>query len=99
MSDARRDRLPNFAVVGRPNKGKSSIVATLARDDSVRIAARAGSTRSTRRFPMQVDGEVLYELIDTPGMQRSRQLLAWLQSHCSDAASRPATVQRFLEEH
>lgn len=99
MRDKRRDSLPNFAVVGRPNKGKSSIVATLARDDSVRIAARAGSTRSTRCFPMQVDGEVLYELIDTPGMQRSRQMLAWLQSHCSDAASRPAAVQQFLAEH
>ncbi|TDG13407.1 DUF3482 domain-containing protein [Seongchinamella unica] len=99
MTAVRRDSLPSFAVVGRPNKGKSSIVATLARDDSVRIAARAGSTRSTRRFPMQVDGEVLYELIDTPGMQRSRQLLAWLQSHCNDAASRPAAVKRFLQEH
>ena len=99
MATARDEKLPEFAVVGRPNKGKSSIVATLARDDSVRIAARAGSTRSTRRFPMQVDGEVLYQLVDTPGMQRSRQMLAWLQSHCNDAASRPAAVKRFLEEH
>ena len=70
MSDKRRDSLPNFAVVGRPNKGKSSIVATLARDDSVRIAARAGSTRSTRRFPLHVDGVVLYDLIDKPVMLR-----------------------------
>ena len=30
---------PRFAVVGRVNKGKSSIVATLAEDDSVRIDA------------------------------------------------------------
>ena len=90
---------PHFAVVGRPNKGKSSIVATLARDDSVHIAARAGSTRSTRRFPMQVDGETLYELIDTPGIQRSRQMLAWLRDNCNDAASRPAAVKQFLEVH
>ncbi len=68
------------AVVGRPNKGKSSIVATLARDDSVHIAARAGSTRKTRRFPMRIDGETLYELVDTPGLQRARSVLAWLET-------------------
>jgi predicted GTPase len=89
--------IPSFAVVGRPNKGKSSIVATLARDDSVHIAARAGSTRSTRRFPMRIDGETLYELVDTPGIQRSRSVLAWLQQHNSNAASRPDTVKQFLE--
>ena len=86
MTRSRDVGLPHFAVVGRPNKGKSSIVATLARDDTVRIAARAGSTRSTRRFPMRVDGQVLYELIDTPGIQRARQMLAWLRANCGGAA-------------
>lgn len=90
---------PVFAVVGRPNKGKSSIVATLARDDSVRIDAHAGSTRQARRFPMQIDGQTLYELVDTPGIQRARAVLDWLVAHCSDAASRAAAVQRFVKEH
>lgn len=91
--------IPSFAVVGRPNKGKSSIVATLARDDSVQVAARAGSTRKMRRFPMQIDGETLYELIDTPGIQRARSVLAWLLEHNDNAASRPDTVKQFLAVH
>lgn len=91
--------IPAFAVVGRPNKGKSSIVATLARDDSVHIAPAAGSTRTARRFPMQIDGETLYELVDTPGVQRARSVMAWLNEHCTDAASRPETVRRFVLEH
>lgn len=91
--------IPVFAVVGRPNKGKSSIVATLARDDSVHIAPGAGSTRKARHFPMQVDGETLYELVDTPGIQRARSVMAWLNEHCSDAASRPEAVRRFVQEH
>lgn len=91
--------VPSFAVVGRPNKGKSSIVATLARDDTVHIAARAGSTRRTRRFPMRIDGETLYELVDTPGLQRARSVLAWLERHNDNAASRQDTVRRFLETH
>ncbi|MFV0477348.1 MAG: DUF3482 domain-containing protein [Parahaliea sp.] len=91
--------LPVFAVVGRPNKGKSSIVATLARDDSVYIDGRSGSTRCSRHFPMVVDGETLYTLVDTPGIQRARAVLDWLQSHCNDASARPATVRRFVEVH
>jgi hypothetical protein len=91
--------VPSFAVVGRPNKGKSSIVATLARDDTVHIAAGAGSTRRARRFPMRIDGQTLYELVDTPGIQRARSVLAWLQANSSDASSRPETVRRFVAEH
>lgn len=90
---------PVFAVVGRPNKGKSSIVATLARDDAVYIDARAGSTREAHTYPMKVDGETLYELVDTPGLQRARSVLDWLNSHCNDAAARPETVQAFVEQH
>ena len=91
--------IPVFAVVGRPNKGKSSIVATLARDDSVHIAPGVGTTRCARRFPMQIDGETLYELVDTPGIQRARSVLAWLNENATDAASRPETVRRFVQEH
>lgn len=90
---------PTFAVVGRPNKGKSSIVATLARDDAVYIDARAGSTLQARTYPMRVDGHTLYELVDTPGIQRARAVLDWLNAHCSDAAARPDTVKAFVEQH
>lgn len=92
-------RVPGLAVVGRPNKGKSSIVATLARDDSVYIDKRAGSTRRTQQFPMVVGDDTLYVLYDTPGMQRSRQVLEWLQANCADAAGRPDAVRRFYGEH
>ncbi|RLA52247.1 MAG: DUF3482 domain-containing protein [Gammaproteobacteria bacterium] len=91
--------IPVFAVVGRPNKGKSSIVATLARDDSVYIDVRAGSTTQARTFPMRVDGETLYELVDTPGIQRARAVLDWLNEHCDSVAARPETVRKFVAQH
>ena len=59
--------MPRFAVVGHPNKGKSSIVSTLAGDDSVEIKADPRTTLRCNRYPMKVDGKTLYELIDTPG--------------------------------
>jgi len=89
---------PAFAVVGHPNKGKSSIVATLAQDDSVRIGSEAGTTVATRRFPMRVDRAVMYELIDTPGFQRARRMLAELQAREGSAADRPRIVAEFVEQ-
>ena len=65
---------PRFAIVGHPNKGKSSIVATLAEDDAVAISPHPGTTTQARTYPMRLDGNVLYELIDTPGFQRAREV-------------------------
>jgi len=91
--------IPVFAVVGHPNKGKSSLVATLARDPSVAIGAEPGTTIQTRRFPMRVAGETLYTLVDTPGFQRARSALEWMQQNEIDTASRPSTVEGFVRTH
>jgi len=90
---------PVFAIVGHPNKGKSSIVSTLSEDESVSISAVPGTTVDNRRYPMAVDGEVLYELIDTPGFQRARAALEWMHSHAGSAVDRADTVRRFVDEH
>lgn len=93
---------PMFAVVGPPNYGKSSIVATLAADESVEISDVSGTTVRSRRFPMVVDRQELYALWDTPGFQRPRQTLAWLREHRgADAgpADHPRIVRAFVEAH
>ena len=90
---------PRFAIVGHPNKGKSSIVATLAEDESVAIAPHPGTTVHARVYPLRLDGETLYELIDTPGFQRARETLAWLEAHDRGAGERAAVVREFLAAH
>lgn len=90
---------PVLAVVGHPNKGKSSIVATLAHDESVRIAPQPGTTTHTRDYPMRVDGELLYTLADTPGFQRARRALAWLESRNVGADGRAQAVADFVRVH
>ena len=87
---------PRFAVVGHPNKGKSSIVATLAADDAVKVSPVPGTTTTSRAFPMSVDGRTLYELVDTPGFQRARAVLGWLKEHAASADERPAAVAAFV---
>ncbi len=90
---------PRFAVVGHPNKGKSSIVASLAQDDTVQISDTPGTTVRTRAFPLRIDGRVLYELYDTPGFQRARRVLAWLKAEPVRADERPERVRAFVRAH
>jgi GTPase Era involved in 16S rRNA processing len=90
---------PIFAVVGHPNKGKSSIVSSLALDDSVQISDTPGTTTKKRSFPLTVDGKVLYELYDTPGFQRARRVLAWLEKHKVPANKKHEVVQAFIDTH
>lgn len=90
---------PTFAVVGHPNKGKSSIVATLAEDERVAISNSPGTTRNANAHSMRMDGQVLYVLVDTPGFQRARAVLDWLEARASSASERPALVAEFVREH
>lgn len=90
---------PKFAVVGHPNKGKSSIVSALSMDDSVQISDTPGTTTKQRAFPLKVDGKIVYELFDTPGFQRARHVLAWLEKHDVAADQKHEVVDRFIQAH
>ncbi len=91
---------PKFAVVGHPNKGKSSIVSSLALDDSVQIGDTPGTTQVKRGFPLKVDGKVIYELFDTPGFQRARRVLSWLNDQEPVSADKKGDVVRaFIAVH
>ncbi len=91
--------VPRFAVVGRVNKGKSSIVATLAEDESVRVDPRPGTTTEIREYPVTVDGRTLFVLVDTPGFEDAPRALAWLRQADVSAAERPARVAELVRAH
>lgn len=90
---------PTFAVVGHPNKGKSSIVSTLVEDASVVVSPLPGTTRESRAFDYRLGGETLFRLVDTPGFQRAHAVLAWLEAHAQSAEDRPRAVEAFVEAH
>ncbi|MFW5930583.1 MAG: GTPase domain-containing protein, partial [Desulfosalsimonas sp.] len=66
------DKTPIFAILGHPNEGKSSVVATLAEDDSVPISPTPGETRHCREYPVIIDGSEIIRFVDTPGFQNPR---------------------------
>ncbi len=90
---------PVFAVVGHPNQGKSSVVSTLVQDDHIAISPVSGTTREAHQYRLMLGDEILYELVDTPGFQRPRQVLDWCAAHSDSAAERPAVLRAFVERH
>lgn len=70
-----------FAIVGHPNEGKSSVVSTLAEDDSVGISPIPGETVLCRSFPIIIDGKEVIKFIDTPGFQNPRQTISWMKNY------------------
>ncbi|MEX2365208.1 MAG: DUF3482 domain-containing protein, partial [Pseudohongiellaceae bacterium] len=89
--------MPVFAVVGHPNKGKSSIVATLAHDDRVAVSPQSGTTRVAETLTVRIS-EQSYQLVDTPGFQRPHKVLQWLQAHAASAEQRATAVKKFIED-
>jgi hypothetical protein len=89
---------PRFAIVGHPNKGKSSIVATFAEDDAVAISPHPGTTTRARAYPMRLDGETLWSS-PTRLVSSARETLTWLESHDRGAGARAAVVREFVTAH
>jgi GTPase Era involved in 16S rRNA processing len=87
----------SFAVVGHPNKGKSSIVSTLAQDDSVAISQQSGTTTHSDHYKIDT-GNAGFELIDTPGFQRPRKVLQWLNRNAQSADQRSEAVKKFVND-
>ncbi|MFO7840011.1 MAG: GTPase/DUF3482 domain-containing protein [Desulfosalsimonadaceae bacterium] len=90
------ENIPVFAILGHPNEGKSSVVATLAEDDSVRISPTPGETRKCREYPVLIDESEVIRFVDTPGFQQPRRTLAWMQQYRRPEAKR---VSEFIDAH
>ena len=65
--------------MGHPNEGKSSVLSTLAEDDSVRISNMPGETMFCQTFPVSIDGREVLRFTDTPGFQNPLRVLAEMQ--------------------
>lgn len=88
--------IPAFAIVGHPNEGKSSVVSTLAEDDSVVISPFPGETKQCRNFPVMIDGQEIIRFIDTPGFQNPNLTLAWFRDY---AGPDREILHHFLKAH
>jgi GTPase SAR1 family protein len=91
--------IPTLAVVGHPNKGKSSIVSALTEQEHIAISEISGTTTKAQAFDYKISEKTLYTLIDTPGFQRPRQVLELLQSLQPDASQRLSAIKTFIDQY
>ncbi|MGD8608678.1 MAG: DUF3482 domain-containing protein [Myxococcales bacterium] len=94
--NARSSEMPRFAVVGRVNKGKSSVIASLIENDAVKISPRPGTTTQCVRYDVEVDDRVLFSVIDTPGFEDAPRALHWIEQREITAAERLERVHQFV---
>lgn len=85
---------PEFAILGHPNEGKSSVLSTLAEDDSVRVSSTPGETTECRTFPVMIDGREVLRFTDTPGFQNPSRVLSELKKR---ATTKENPLQAFRE--
>ncbi|BCS95121.1 hypothetical protein DSLASN_07530 [Desulfoluna limicola] len=88
--------IPEFAILGHPNEGKSTLVSTLTEDDSVRVSPFPGETTVCRTYTVTLDEKPLIRFMDTPGFQAPRKTLAWFQAY---AGPPEKILEAFLAEH
>jgi GTP-binding protein len=70
--DFPRDRLPEVALVGRSNVGKSSLINALVRRKLARTSADPGKTRLANFYRVQRGAEPAFYLVDLPGYGYAR---------------------------
>ena len=88
-------KTPEIAIIGHPNEGKSSVLSTLAEDDSVRISSTPGETTECRTFPVIIDGKELLRFTDTPGFQYPQQILEALKTFSGNSEERLSQLREF----
>jgi hypothetical protein len=86
--------IPEFAVLGHPNEGKSSVVSTLTEDDQIKVSPVPGETTISRNYTVTIDGKDIIRFVDTPGFQVPRQTLAWFKAFDGDHAN---IADRFID--
>jgi GTP-binding protein len=67
-----QERLPELAVAGRSNVGKSSLINALVRQKVARTSAAPGKTRLANFFRVVRDGAPPFHLVDLPGYGYAR---------------------------
>jgi GTP-binding protein len=69
-----RERLPELALAGRSNVGKSSLINALVRQKIARTSATPGKTRLANFYRIASDGLPPFYLVDLPGYGYARGL-------------------------
>lgn len=86
-----------IAVIGDPNKGKTSFVSNMAYDDSLKISSKSGETTKKSKHPLIINNEIIYELYDTPGFDNDEEIIDYITLKGSSLDIR-SLLREFIHE-
>ena len=88
-----------IAIVGDPNKGKSSFVSTFAYNDGIAVSSKSGETIKSSCHPLKIKDETVYELYDTPGFNNDEELLEYINENETKFLNVYQLITNFIEEY
>jgi GTP-binding protein len=89
------DGLPEIAIVGRSNVGKSTLVNALTGLRLARTSAAPGKTRTANVYRLQGENDRPFHLVDLPGYGYARAARTARGGQSSAAGRRRAAVEEF----
>jgi hypothetical protein len=92
---------PAFAVVGKINMGKSSVLSTLLEidDDSIiRVSGTPGETTHCQILPLSFDDREMIRFLDTPGFSRPLEAMRLIEDLHGSGTPDLETIKRFVNE-
>mgnify|MGYP005764095213 CR=1 FL=1 len=99
-TEEEREEVIRFALVGRPNVGKSSLTNALLNDNRVIVSPVAGTTRDTIDTKFKVSGDD-YVVIDTAGLRKRGKIYENVEKYATirslDAIGRSDVVLLLLD--
>ena len=90
---------PAFAVVGKINMGKSSVLATLLEIDDdhiLRVSSTPGETTRCLILPVEYDGREMMRFIDTPGFSNALEAMRVIQERHGKGSPNLETIKQFV---
>jgi hypothetical protein len=95
------EEVPEFAVVGRVNMGKSAVIATLLEIDDnevLRVSATPGETTRCQVHKVIFGRKECVRFVDTPGFSRPVEAMREIRKIHGDGTPGRDTLRRFVEE-
>ena len=92
---------PTFAVVGKINMGKSSVLATLLEIDDdrvIRVSSTPGETTRCQALPLVFDDKEMLRFVDTPGFSRALEAMRAIQDMHGEGTPNLTSVKKFVEQ-
>ena len=92
---------PTFAVVGKINMGKSSVLSTLLEIDDdklIRVSSTPGETTHCQVLPLTFDDREMIRFVDTPGFSRALEAMRAIQDLHGEGTPSLATIKQFVTE-